>query len=90
VRCHGRASSDEVTTGLTEVGEQWSTLGRTDPLWAVLTEPGKKKRAWDVDGFLATGEREIDGVMQAVSAAGLVPFWRSAVKWSTPSNRSIT
>ena len=63
-------TSDEVTTGLTEVAEQWSTLGRTDPMWAVLTEPEKKKRAWDVDEFLATGEREIDGVMQAVSAAG--------------------
>lgn len=82
-------TSDEVTTGLTEVGEQWSTLGRTDPLWAVLTEPGKKKRAWDVDEFLATGEREIDGVMQAVSAVGLTPGRGTALDFGCGAGRLV-
>lgn len=81
--------SDEVTTGLTKVGEQWTVLGRTDPLWAVLTEPGKKRRAWDVDEFLATGEREIDEVMKAVSAAGLNPSRGTALDFGCGAGRLV-
>jgi SAM-dependent methyltransferase len=39
---------------------QWTTLGKEDPLWAVLTEPGKRRGGWDHRAFFETGAAEID------------------------------
>ena len=36
--------------------QDWEHLAETDPLWAVLTHPGRKGGRWDVDEFFATGE----------------------------------
>lgn len=46
----------------------WATLGRDDPLWAVLSRPDKRGGRWDVDEFLATGALEIDSQMAALAA----------------------
>ena len=48
--------ADEV---LADVERTWERLAQIDPLWAVLSEPDKKGRTWDVAEFLATGEAEI-------------------------------
>jgi len=45
----------------------WHKLGQNDPFWAVLSWPEKSGNRWDVEGFLATGEDEIAGVLQSVS-----------------------
>jgi SAM-dependent methyltransferase len=38
----------------------WERFARADPLWAVLTEPGKQGNRWSIEEFFATGERVID------------------------------
>jgi SAM-dependent methyltransferase len=49
----------------------WEGLGRTDPLWAVLTDPGRRHGGWDVDEFLATGMAPVDDVVRMLDGAGL-------------------
>ena len=49
---------------LERLSEDWNELAEEDALWAVLAEPGKQGRRWDVGEFLATGEREVAGKMR--------------------------
>ena len=49
----------------------WQTLGRDDPLWAVLSHADKRGGRWDPEAFLATGEVEVDVQLAALAAAGL-------------------
>ncbi|MEP6820925.1 MAG: class I SAM-dependent methyltransferase [Chthoniobacterales bacterium] len=42
------------------VRDTWRTLGETDPLWAILSQPGKEGGAWNVAEFLATGDAVVD------------------------------
>ncbi len=39
-----------------------------DPLWAILTDPSKKNNRWDPAEFFATGDEEIDCLMDSVGA----------------------
>jgi SAM-dependent methyltransferase len=48
--------------------QDWEHLAETDPLWAVLTRPGRKGGRWDVDEFFATGEAEIAHVFSVADA----------------------
>jgi FkbM family methyltransferase len=48
----------------------WHTLGRDDPLWAVLSEAGKRGRRWDPDEFLETGRVEIETQLHLLAARG--------------------
>jgi ubiquinone/menaquinone biosynthesis C-methylase UbiE len=49
---------------LTWLKRDWEDLGRVDPLWAVLTDPGRRFRKWDRAEFLASGAAEVARVMQ--------------------------
>ncbi len=42
-----------------ESSRQWTSLGATDPLWAVLSAPEKKGGKWNLEEFLATGDADI-------------------------------
>jgi len=53
---------------LSELQANWDRLGREDPLWAILSEPGKRGEKWDVDAFFATGRDEVDALMREVDA----------------------
>src|SRR5439155_23079905 len=44
----------------------WDSHARRDPLWAILSEPTKKGRQWDLQDFLRTGEREIFELMRTL------------------------
>jgi len=48
---------------LTEEMKVWEDLATMDPLWSILTEPGKRHGKWGLQEFFATGEKEIDGLM---------------------------
>ena len=41
----------------------WNEYGKRDPLWAILTAPGKKGNRWSIDEFLRTGRDEIAQLM---------------------------
>jgi ubiquinone/menaquinone biosynthesis C-methylase UbiE len=49
---------------------QWDQLGRTDPLWAIITDPSCRNGRWDVDAFFATGRREIEEAMSWAAELG--------------------
>ena len=49
-----------------ELRRNWNDFGRTDPLWAILTVPGKRHGGWDPDEFFRAGQTEIERVMQRV------------------------
>jgi SAM-dependent methyltransferase len=40
----------------------WDALGRRDPHWAILSEPGRQGQ-WDDESFFATGRAEIDATL---------------------------
>jgi len=43
--------------------KNWNELGRTDPLWAILSYPDKKGGKWNIEEFFKTGVNEISTVM---------------------------
>ena len=49
----------------------WQTLGREDPLWAVLSQADKRGGRWDRAEFFETGRAEIDTQMHMLAARGL-------------------
>jgi ubiquinone/menaquinone biosynthesis C-methylase UbiE len=44
---------------LGDLGRDWETLAREDPLWAVYVRSENKGKRWDLSLFLQTGEDEI-------------------------------
>ena len=51
----------------------WEAFGRDDPLWAVLTEASRRGGRWDLDEFLATGEREVAAALGELEQLGADP-----------------
>jgi SAM-dependent methyltransferase len=49
----------------------WETLAHADPLWAVLTDREHKGGRWEPQEFLATGDRELEEVLEAAAGLGL-------------------
>lgn len=42
--------------------DTWEKLGGVDPLWAVLTDPGRRDGRWDVEEFMKTGPEAVGQV----------------------------
>ncbi|PYQ77205.1 MAG: hypothetical protein DMG01_15610 [Acidobacteria bacterium] len=57
----------------------WDRLARQDPLWAVLTDPGKRDGGWDVDQFFRAGTEELSAVLQRAARLGVVVSRRRAL-----------
>jgi len=47
--------------------KQWENLGKSDPYWAVLTDPSKKGEKWGKNEFFQTGEAEVDNLFRKLS-----------------------
>jgi SAM-dependent methyltransferase len=63
------ASSPE----LDELRQTWQMLGEDDPLWAILTDPDRRRGRWDLDEFLARGEADVaryEGLLRDAGKAG--------------------
>ena len=43
--------------------QAWDQAGKDDPMWSVLSYEGKRQNRWNLDEFLETGVREIEGIM---------------------------
>ena len=67
---------------------QWDQLGRADPLWAILTEPGKRNGGWDEAEFFATGQNEIAELMARAAALGLPALRRTALDFGCGVGRA--
>lgn len=57
--------------GIRSLQRLWDALGRSDPLWAILTDPAKKGNRWRLDEFFETGVREIEALRAYVDALGI-------------------
>jgi ubiquinone/menaquinone biosynthesis C-methylase UbiE len=58
---------------LEKLGNVWESLAERDALWAILTDPGKAGGKWSVAEFMATGEAEIETVMNYLAAINCMP-----------------
>jgi len=50
---------------------QWDQLGRTDPLWAILTDPDCRQGGWDPAAFFDTGKKYMAELMALAGGLGL-------------------
>lgn len=55
---------------LASVKETYEELGRTDPLYAVLTHKRFRNNRWDPDAFFSSGVREIGRMLEHVEKLG--------------------
>ena len=54
-------------------------MAKVDPLWAILSNPEKRFRNWNLDDFLRTGEVEISRLMESAKQIGLPKRHRCAI-----------
>jgi SAM-dependent methyltransferase len=58
---------------LSALKRDWESLAQRDALGAILTDESKSGGKWDVTQFMATGDAEIETVLQHLEAIGLQP-----------------
>ncbi len=58
---------------LNQLQHHWNGLGEEDPLFAVLTQPGKEQNRWQREEFLETGRRNIDSMLNQLTENGVAP-----------------
>jgi SAM-dependent methyltransferase len=56
---------------LNDVQISWDHFGKTDPLWSILSIPGKRVEPWQPHEFFATGETAIAGLMERLRLLGI-------------------
>lgn len=57
----------------------WDRHARRDPLWAILSDPAKTGRRWDLQSFLETGRREVSLLMYQLQALDVAVDRRAAL-----------
>jgi SAM-dependent methyltransferase len=68
-----------MTGRVTEDQAFWDDFAKYDPLWAILSDPTKAGRQWDLPRFLETGRREISLLFYQLRALGLAVERRAAL-----------
>ena len=68
------------------VVRRWTRLGVADPLWAALTDGGRRGR-WDAVEFLRTGRREVDAVLALLARRGVSPKLGTALDFGCGPGR---
>jgi SAM-dependent methyltransferase len=58
---------------LADVQRNWEIYARSDPMWGVLMDPGRRGGRWDAEAFFAAGRQEVATVLEHVSGRGVVP-----------------
>jgi 2-polyprenyl-3-methyl-5-hydroxy-6-metoxy-1,4-benzoquinol methylase len=51
----------------------WELAAQRDPLWAVLSDPAKRGRQWDLRAFFETGAREVSLLLYQLRRLGHSP-----------------
>ena len=60
-------------TSLSSIKVAWEALAKHDPLHAILTDATKSGGRWNIAEFMATGNTEIEMLMQHLAGLGYVP-----------------
>lgn len=53
--------------------KNWEGLAKKDPLWAILTDEGKKGNQWKIDEFFRSGEEEINTLFNLLGKNNWLP-----------------
>lgn len=56
---------------LEDIQRNWEKLAQEDPLWAILTEPSKKGRKWNLEDFFETGQSQVEAVFNRMAQLGM-------------------
>jgi ubiquinone/menaquinone biosynthesis C-methylase UbiE len=56
---------------LRNLQKNWNAWGKLDPLWAILSFPGKEGSRWNLEDFFKTGQAEINQVLVEAQSFGL-------------------
>ena len=59
--------------------EFWEAAANRDPLWAILSNPSKRGRQWDLREFFETGRREISLLLYQLEQLRGMPLRRRAL-----------
>ena len=72
---------------LWQVRRHWDALAKDDPLFAVLTDPGKQGNKWALEEFFSTGVAEVEKDLARIRACapGLTP--RAALDFGCGAGR---
>ncbi len=68
---HGKEETKDETRPNSLHIRDWEEMAKVDPLWAILADPTKRFRNWDLDEFLRTGQEEIRDLMESARQVGL-------------------
>jgi SAM-dependent methyltransferase len=52
--------------------QDWDDLAKIDPMWAILSNPGKQQGIWDAEEFFATGRHQIRIVLDKIKGLGTI------------------
>jgi SAM-dependent methyltransferase len=61
----------DVGTGARAQQRDWEEIAAEDPLWAILSDAGRKFGGWDREAFFRTGRVEVDDLMARIERFGL-------------------
>ena len=50
-----------------QLRKNWNAFGEQDPMWAILTQEGKKGNKWEKESFFRSGNNEINRVLKYVN-----------------------
>lgn len=64
---------------LQELRQNWEKFGKDDPLWRILSLPGKKGGGWDLQEFFGTGRVEVQEVLEYLAKLHCEPRWGDAL-----------
>lgn len=65
----------------------WDEIGKTDPLWGVLSAPDKRGQRWRIDEFLQTGVADIDALIAQIDPMGIPVRRRRALDFGCGPGR---
>ncbi len=55
---------------LKSLQQNWEEFARYDAMWAILTDPKRRRKKWKPDEFFETGRQEIASLMDGIKARG--------------------
>jgi ubiquinone/menaquinone biosynthesis C-methylase UbiE len=80
--------SDANARRLNRFGRLWDELADVDPLWAILTTPGKQYGRWQLAEFFRTGQEEIDAVLAVASKLSRPRRWNRTLDFGCGVGRT--
>lgn len=54
----------------------WEELAKSDPLWAICTDPEKRGNKWEINEFFDSGNREVETLFKYLYEKNILPFDR--------------